>query len=74
MKKFVVLFLSLAMIFTMMTALAEGKTYTAEEEAAAEKYNVTLIYSNVFNPKEWRTSLFQNRHMKTQGRTLIGLT
>ncbi|MBR1708216.1 MAG: TRAP transporter substrate-binding protein DctP [Clostridia bacterium] len=53
MKKFVVLFLSLAMIFTMMTALAEGKTYTAEEEAAAEKYNVTLIYSNVFNPKEW---------------------
>ena len=51
MKKVLALILALTMVFAM--AAAAHADYTAEEEAEAEAYHIDLIYSNVFNPKEW---------------------
>ena len=51
MKKFLAVILAMAMVFAL--AAAASADYTAEEEAEAEAYHIDLIYSNVFNPKEW---------------------
>ena len=52
MKKLIAVILALTMVFAM-AAIAHADGYTAEEEAEAEAYHIDLIYSNVFNPKEW---------------------
>ena len=52
MKKLIAVILALTMVFAM-AAMAHADGYTAEEEAEAEAYHIDLIYSNVFNPKEW---------------------
>ena len=68
MKKFLAVILALAMVFAL--AAAASADYTAEEEAEAEAYHIDLIYSNVFNPKEFRCSCCQRRQMDRPGRAL----